>query len=59
MYEAQIAAEYDKDAPRCPKCKCTMFFGVKLGVVIVWDCECGNQVEESLGDFNKRIGWVK
>ena len=53
--EAQIAAEYDEAAPKCPKCEAGMRFLTRFGNKIVWECsECDEQVWETEAEFKKR-----
>ena len=56
-YSAQIAAEYDRFAPRCPECGSRMRYLVRLGVRIIWECsKCGEQDQETLKEYHKRTG---
>jgi ribosomal protein L37AE/L43A len=54
-FGAQVAAEYDKNAPHCPRCGMTMYFQTRLGGVVIWDCsECDEQIEETVAAFGQR-----
>ena len=54
--EAQIAAEYDKAAPKCPGCGAEMRFLARFGDKIVWECsKCDEQLWETEVEFQKRI----
>jgi hypothetical protein len=54
---AQIAFEYDRKAPNCPKCGARMIFLTKMGVMITWECVtsgCDHQQQETREQFRKR-----